>query len=409
MPDRKLRLAYLVTHPIQYQAPLLRLVAAEPDIDLTVFFGTDFSARAFTAGEFGREIKWDVDLLDGYRHEVLPQFFAPPAGLQPPLDFWRPLNYDLARRLDGFDVLWVHGYAHWLHWTAMAAARKRGLKVLLRDEATGISAERSALKRVAKRVFFAGLNRAVDGFLCIGELNRRYYTENGVGPERLFSMPYAVDNGHFRRGAEVADAGREALRASLGMEPGRPVLLSAAKLIDRKRPDLQLAAFAQIHKDAAARAPYLVFVGDGPMRAQLEAQGQAQAPGAVRFVGFQPQNELPRYYNLCDAFVLPSVQEAWGLVVNEVMCAGRAVIASDRVGSAPDLVKQGENGAIFHVDKVDDLARAMREIVADPVKLAAMGRRSREIIDRWSFTEDITGLRQALASVCKDKLEGKRA
>ena len=46
---RRLRLAYLVTHPIQYQAPLLRRVAAEPDIDFTAFFGTDFSARAFTA------------------------------------------------------------------------------------------------------------------------------------------------------------------------------------------------------------------------------------------------------------------------------------------------------------------------------------------------------------------------
>ena len=127
-------------------------------------------------------------------------------------------------------------------------------------------------------------------------------------------------------------------------------------------------------------------------------QALRQAPGAVRFVGFQPQNELPRYYNLCDAFVLPSVQEAWGLVVNEVMCAGRAVIASDRVGSAPDLVKPGENGAIFRVDEVDDLARAMRDVVGDPVRLAAMGRRSREIIDRWSFAEDIAGLRRALGT-----------
>ena len=57
----------------EQQAALLRRVAAEPDIDFTAFFGTDFSARAFTAGEFGRTIQWDVPLLDGYRHEVLPQ------------------------------------------------------------------------------------------------------------------------------------------------------------------------------------------------------------------------------------------------------------------------------------------------------------------------------------------------
>jgi len=198
---RKLRLAYLVTHPIPYQAPLLRLIAGEPDIDMTVFFGTDFSARAFTAGEFNTKIEWDTPLLEGYRHEVLPQVFAPPPGRLPPLDFWRPVNYGLAERLNDFDALWVHGYAHWFHWTAMAAARRRGLKVLMRDEATSISAARSPVKQAAKRAFFSWLDRMVDAFLAIGTLNRRYYAENGVAAERVFDMPYAVDNAHFSRGA----------------------------------------------------------------------------------------------------------------------------------------------------------------------------------------------------------------
>lgn len=408
-PLRRLRLAYLVTHPIQYQAPLLRAVASQPDIDLTVFFGTDFSARAFTAGEFGREITWDVPLLDGYRHDVLPQLLTPPAGQQPPLDFWRPVNYGLARRLSAgrFDALWVHGYARWFHWTAMAAARQRGIKVLLRDEATAISATRSPLKRMAKRLFFAGLARGVDAFLAIGSLNRRYYRNNGIPEGRIFDMPYAVDNAHFRRGAETAASRREATRATLGLEPGRPVLLFAAKLIERKRPALLLEAFARLHNDVALRRPYLLFAGDGPLRATLEAQAARQAPGAVHFLGFQPQADLPRWYDLCDAFVLPSGQESWGLVVNEVMCAGRAVVASDRVGAAADLVRPDENGAIFRVDDMDDLVRALRGVLADPARLAAMGRRSLAIIERWSFAEDIAGLRQALAAVCPAALPGR--
>lgn len=408
VPIRRLRLAYLVTHPIQYQAPLLRMIAAEPDIDLTVFFGTDFSARAFTAGEFGREIAWDVPLLEGYKHETLPQFFVPPPGRQPPLDFWRPLNYGLARRLTGrFDALWVHGYAHWLHWTAMAAARRRGIKVLLRDEATAISAERGALKQAAKRAFFGGINRVVDAFLSIGTLNRRYYRENGIREDCLFDMPYAVDNAHFRRGAATAAATRETTRAELGLEPGRPVLLFAAKLIERKRPALLLDAFARIHADSALRRPYLLLAGDGPLRAALEAQAAARAPGAVRFLGFQPQGDLPRWYDLCDAFVLPSGQESWGLVINEVMCAGRAVVASDRVGAAADLVKPGENGATFRVDDIDGLERALRGVLSDPARLAAMGHRSLEIIERWSFAEDVAGLRQALAAICPGRIEAR--
>ena len=68
---KKVRLAYLVSHPIQYQAPLLRRIAQEPDIDLTVFFGSDFSVREYNDEGFGVGVKWDVPLLDGYSHEFL--------------------------------------------------------------------------------------------------------------------------------------------------------------------------------------------------------------------------------------------------------------------------------------------------------------------------------------------------
>ena len=105
---RPVRLAYLVSHPIQYQAPLLRAIAAEPDIDLTVFFCSDVSVRPHRDDGFGREIAWDVKLLDGYRHEFLPGWADPGS---PTLA--RPINYGLAKRLRGgkFDVLWVHGFA----------------------------------------------------------------------------------------------------------------------------------------------------------------------------------------------------------------------------------------------------------------------------------------------------------
>jgi glycosyltransferase involved in cell wall biosynthesis len=406
MSGPKLRLAYLVTHPIQYQAPLLRRVAAEPDIALTAFFATDFSARRFKAHDFAQEISWDVPLLQGYDHEVLPRLDkGPPEGIEPILGFWSPLSYGIGRALDRgrFDALWIHGYARWHHWCASAAARRRGITGLRRDEATPISAARGALKTAAKRAFFAALAQGVDAFLAIGTLNRRYYEQNGVAPDRIALVPYAVDNAHFRRGAETAAAGRAALRAEIGIEPGRPVLLSCGKLIERKRPLQLLDAFAQVHREPALRRPVLVFAGDGPLRAEVEARAATLAPGAVRVLGFVPQSRLPAAYDLCDAFILPSGQEAWGLVVNEVMCAGRAVIVSDMVGCAPDLVRPGENGAIFATDDIAAMAAAIRDVMGDAGRLAAMGRRSLEIVSGWSFAEDVAGLRGALARLFPDR------
>src|SRR5580698_7247027 len=110
--QRPVRLAYLVSHPIQYQAPLLRRIAQEKDIELTVLFGSDFSVHDYKDEGFGVGVKWDVPLLDGYRHEFLPVLRdnSNPGALS-------PLNYGIFSRLRGskgaagFDVLWVHGYS----------------------------------------------------------------------------------------------------------------------------------------------------------------------------------------------------------------------------------------------------------------------------------------------------------
>src|ERR1700728_437173 len=73
---KKVKIAYLVSHPIQYQAPLLRRISQEPDIELTVFFGSDFSVREYVDKGLPVNVKWDVPLTEGYRHEFLPSISA---------------------------------------------------------------------------------------------------------------------------------------------------------------------------------------------------------------------------------------------------------------------------------------------------------------------------------------------
>jgi glycosyltransferase involved in cell wall biosynthesis len=391
-PERPVRLAYLVSHPIQYQAPLLRRIAAEPGIRLKVFFRSPMGLKSYVDPGFGQAIAWDTPLLEGYDHEFLPALGDPMRVTR----YLRPLNYGLARRLAGFDLLWVHGYARVFHWGAMLAAKRRGLKVLLRDESTSISMPRGPAKRAAKRGFFAGMRQLVDGVLAIGSLNRAYYVEQGFEPARIFLMPYAVDNGHFRAGAADAAAGRAQFLASLGLPPDRPRIVFSGKLTPIKAPDVLLEAFARLSEPKAT----LCFVGDGPLRGALAARAQALGiADRVCFAGFRNQRELPAFYDAADVFVLPSRREPWGLVVNEAMNAGRAVVVSDQVGAGPDLVKPGENGAIVPVGNAEALAAALAGVLASPERAAAMGRRSLEIIGRWSFEEDVAGLKRALATL----------
>jgi glycosyltransferase involved in cell wall biosynthesis len=390
---KSLRLAYLVTHPIQYQAPLLRRIAAEPDIQLKVFFSSDISVRSYVDPGFRHQIRWDVPLLDGYEYGFLPAF-----GSTHSLSFWQPMNYGFTSRLKAgrFDALWVHSYMRWHHWVAMVAAKRLGMKVLVRDEATAISSVRGAVKKNLKKSFFAWLKGMADRFLAIGTLNSSYYRQNGIPDARIYMMPYAVDNSFFRVLAAECAKGREALRAALGLECGRPVILYAGKLSARKGAGDLLEAYFRLSIARRVKTrPYLLYVGDGEERSKLEARAAADW-SSIRFLGFKNQSELPAYYDLCDVFVMPSRIEPWGLVVNEAMNAGKAIVASDRVGCVPDLVRDGENGYVFRAGDLTDLTRSLREVLADPKRCAAMGRRSLEIISRWSFEEDVRGLRAAL-------------
>ena len=402
-PSRPWRLAYLVTHPIPYQVPLLRRLSADPDIDLTVFFESDFSLHQHYDLEFNREITWDVPLLGGYKHVVLQHSHLPRGE---PSTFWRPFNRGLGRELGRgkFDALWVHGYNRSHHLQAMVEGKARGLKVLLRDEMSALGRERSAVRNAVKGGLFSVLGKLIDGYLTIGSRNEQHYQSLGLDRRSMFRVCYTVDNPWFQaRIAEVAEK-RETLRKSLGLEPGRPIVLYVAKMIARKQPFDLLNAFANIAGSEAAGRPYLLMAGDGDMMPQAEVFVRDRKLDQVKLLGFQNQRELAALYDLCDLFVLPSAREAWGLVVNEVMNAGRAVITSDRVVSAADLVRDGHNGHVYRFADVTQLTEKMRDCLSSRERLAAMGRESRRIIDTWDYEQNVIGLRAALTSVVGLKL-----
>jgi glycosyltransferase involved in cell wall biosynthesis len=403
LTKRKVRLAYLVSHPIQYQAPLLRRIAQEPDIELTVFFGSDFSVRDYKDEGFGVGVKWDVPLLDGYRYEFLPALRD-----NSTVSATSPINYGIASRLRGaageprFDVLWVHGYATVNALHGMIAAKSLGIPVLLRAESWLRDRPRATTQLAAKRLFFRALRHMIDGVLPIGTLNAEYWRYYFGTEIPQFLMPYAVDNDYFQQRSEAARAGRAELQVELGLDPSRPVILFASKLQTRKRCEDLLQAYINLSPgDGREPDPYLVIVGDGEERAALEARAAASGFSGIRFCGFRNQSELPRFFDLATVFVLPSRHEPWGLIVNEVMNAGRAVIVSDDVGSQPDLVTDGVEGCVFPASDVAALTAALQRVLATPETAAEMGRRALERVESWNFEEDVRGLRQAIAEVTR--------
>jgi glycosyltransferase involved in cell wall biosynthesis len=392
------RLAYVVSHPIQYQAPLLRRIACEPDIDLTVLFGSDFSVRSYPDRGFGVEVQWDVPLLDGYRSEFLPRLRD--TGTVSPLS---PISRGILRRLrspegaPAFDVLWVHGYASANALHGIAAANALGIPVLLRAESWLADRPRNLSTLAAKELFFRLLRPAVAATLPIGSRNREYWARYLGEDMPQFLMPYAVDNAYFAARAKVADTAQ--LRAELRLSPDRPVILFVSKLQQRKHADHLIEAYHRLCVSVPASIPYLVLVGDGEERARLEARASELKLEGVRFAGFRNQSELPGFFAMAQAFVLPSRHEPWGLIVNEAMASGCAVVVSDDVGAHTDLVTNGVEGFVYPTGDVDALAAALHQVLATPEQARRMGNAAKSRIATWDFEADVRGLRRALEAV----------
>lgn len=359
------RLLYLVSHPIQYQAPLLRRVTAEPGLSFRVVFEHDTSLGYFDPG-FGRPIRWDVPLRQGY-------------------DSVLAAETDLAREIAGSDVVWLHGWQGGWMRQALTLARKLGKPVLLRGENTDDAMpDGEGLRGWLKGRYLRWVFSHVTCFLAIGTANRSYYRRRGIAPERIFSVPYAIDNQRFAQQAAAADV--EALRRDLGLPSHRPVILYAGKLIPRKHPLTLLRAWKLGHWKG--ERPALVYVGDGEMLDVL----QSQAEDGVVFAGFRNQSELPAFYALADIFVLASEAEPWGLAVNEAMACGTAVVVGANVGCAADLVTR-ECGTTVSAGDTNALTEALTELLprADAAGQAAFRR-----VSSWNFEADVAGLMQAL-------------
>lgn len=403
-----LRVAYLLSHPIQYQSPLLRLLAQQPELELTVLYTSDFSVRSYHDKGFGAAVQWDVPLLGGYPHEFLPRLLD---GQD--VSFFRPLNRGIYRRLwqGQFDALWIHGYATLNSWMAMVAAKMLGIPVVLRTDSTLIDHPRGPAKLAVKNLFFRILRRFTYGVLSVGQRNTEYWRHHLGVDIPVFSIPYAVDNAFFQERCRAASATRERLRQELGLEANRPVLLFASKLLERKccidLVDAYLEVVRRLKlKDESQPSPYLLIVGEGAQRPQIEARLQQASAGqreGVRLLGFRNQSELPRFYDLCDVFVLPSIHEPWGLVVNEAMNAAKAIVVSDQVGCQPDLVQDGDNGLVYPARNVKALADALERVLADPAVYRKMGERSLERIQSFSFEANVRGLMQAFTAASVHK------
>lgn len=250
----------------------------------------------------------------------------------------------------------------------------------------------SETKKSIKRRYIQWLAQRVTGFIGCGRYGTEYFTSYGVDPSRVFVAPYEPD---YSLITDLPASYVEQVASEHGLSPTRRRLLFCGRLVDVKRPDLLVDAFVAI---AADRPDWdLVMLGDGPLKESLLAKLPAAVADRVHWIPFtNDQRRVSAIYRASDVLVLPSDYEPWALVINEAIAAGLAIVSTDVVGAAVELVSDGTNGRLVPPSDLNALRDALRE-VTDAANIDRMKQASRGCLEDWQRRGDpVAGYRQAL-------------
>lgn len=379
------KIIFLNSHPIQYFAPLYAFCTRH-DLPVNAWYCSDESVKGAIDVQFGREVKWDIPLLQGYNYSFFKNY-SPKPGING--GFFGLINWGVikALRKTPKSVIVIHGWNYFTNIVVLLLAGIFGHEVCLRCE-TPLNQEikKSKLKlRLRKFVFKYLLFPRVNFFLYIGDQNRKFYQYYGVKDTKLIFTPYAVDNERFKISGESLIPDKVRLRRKFGLPEGAFIFLFCGKYIIKKRP---LDAIKAFHK-AGLKNAYLLMIGEGKLRQEMEDYiNRHNLQDSIRLTGFINQSTITEYYALSDALVICSEEgETWGLVVNEAMNFGLPVIASDLTGCTNDLVLNGKNGYIFQTGNIDELRNCLSSLYTiDEKSKAGMKKASLGIVDHYSFT-----------------------
>jgi len=297
--------------------------------------------------DFGREVEWDIPLLQGYQYQFVKNVAKNPGSHH----FFGIDNPYLIQDIKawGADVLWVWGWSFRSHLKAIRYFHGK-IPVWFRGDSISLT-KIQGVKGVLRRVFLKWVYSHVDLAFYVGEHNKNYYLEHGLKSDQLELARHAVDNLRFEK-SQVSNDMITAFRNQLGLLEADFVVLFAGKLEPRKNPFY----LKEIWGDITSKNIKLLVVGNGPL--ELGLKDKCKNDERIVFLDFQNQTQMPKLYKSCNALILPSGSETWGLAINEAMASGIPVLASEFCGGAIDLI-QGNCGSIFALDNVRAVANTI--------------------------------------------------
>ncbi|MHA1665022.1 MAG: glycosyltransferase family 4 protein, partial [Candidatus Njordarchaeales archaeon] len=211
-----------------------------------------------------------------------------------------------------------------------------------------------------------------------GKLSRSYVISLGANAEKVFIAPNTIDNELFIEISRKYQSDKERLKDKLGLK-SKVLILCVGQLIRRKGIEYLLYAYGKLEQERDDIA--LVIVGSGPLEFHLN-----DLADHLRLKNFKlissglSLEELIKLYSATDIFVLPTLEDVWGFVINEAMACGLPVISTRASQAAVEMISYGENGYVVREADVETLFNSLKKLVCDGKLREKMGKKSRQIL-----------------------------
>lgn len=396
--QNKIRVAIVVSHPIQTFVHLYKALARQDAIQLKVFFASRIGVKPYYDKDMAVEIQWATDLLDGYDHEFLPE-----ADNIQETGFRQINNPSIIPALKDFepDVVQLHGYAQLTMLRALLWCNLKRIPVLLSADSS-LLFRRAVWKQFLKALLLPWFLRLFHGVISTGDNNTAYFQHYGIKTERIYRCPFTVDEAQLGRAMDDKQALREQVRAKYGIAGDETVLLFVGKLAPWKRPQDLLVALEQAQVKLGSTVKLAAFfAGDGVMRGELEALAKSKHLRAI-FAGFINVDVLPSIYAMADVLVFPSEREPYGLSAREAICVGLPLIVSDQIGciGRTDAARPGYNALVYPSMNAGSLAQAVVSLTRSPQELKAMSEASLNVAADMGQDTSVAGFLAAVTDAC---------
>ena len=378
----KRRVVILTEIVAPYRIPVFNALAARDDVDPHIIFlsETDPSLRQWRV--YKDEIRFSYEVLPAWRRRL---------GRY---NLLVNRSVGAALRSAAPEALVCGGYSYLASWQAALWARRHAVPLLLWSESTAQDMRgRHVLVESMKRLF----QRWCRAFVAAGTASRAYLLALGAQEKSVFIAPNAVDVRFYSEGAGKARMNANQIRSEHALPPR--YFLYVGRLVEAKGIFDLLAAYARLDENTRSQIG-LVFVGDGPVRADLAQRALGIGSGMVKLCGWVHRERISEFYALAEALILPTHSDTWGLVVNEAMACSLPIIASDAAGCVPDLVHPGKNGFRFRPRDIEGLSQAMQSFCSQPSLGARMGARSFEVVQAHIPEVCAAGLMEAVNFAC---------